>query len=135
MWQCIFNSHCQLLHLIWFTDKIWTLLCIWGLACPLWSSSVSPVFFLSQNGETAHMLFSPLDSSPPTPLSSFHPDTITTPLCPDYTLKFQFKCNFFAQHLLTSQDPPPIILHSSSFLSQNTLSQSIIMYLLAGLFV
>lgn len=66
--------------LTWFTYQIRPSLCIFGLTCSSYIGDPQSVFFLSANGETSHLLFSPRDSSLPTRLPISHP-TLSLPRC------------------------------------------------------
>lgn len=94
---------------------------------PCWSSSIQSVFLLPQNGRgISPLLFPPLDSSSPTPLSSFHQNLITTTLSLGKTFRFQFKHNLFMQHILTSNSSP----HNFP-LFKKPLYHNLFLYLLA----
>lgn len=94
--------------LTWFTYQIRPSLCIFGLTCSLSSSYIGDpqsVFFLSANGETSHLLFSPRDSSLPTPRLISHP-TLSLPLSAwVIPIRFQLKWDCFTQHIMTSHHP------------------------------
>ena len=75
---CLFNSH-LLSHLLTYSSTL---------------ELLSQPFSCLQMGRTSHLLFSPLASSFPTPLPSFHPNTISTIPCLGDTSRFQWKWDF-----------------------------------------
>ena len=94
--------------LTWFTYQIRPSLCIFGLTCSLSSSytgAPQSVFFLSPNGgdTTLAVLSTGLISSYSSP--HFPPNTVSTTLCLGNTFRFQFKCDCFTQHIMTSHHP------------------------------